>query len=99
MVAETSLMKCIGQPASASRIAKACLLCRARHNRHAFASLLLQNGESPVYVKDQLGHSTIKITVDIYGHLIPGANRQAVNRLPSLSSKPLEQAAQKADCG
>lgn len=50
--------------------------------RHTFASLLLQNGESPVYVKEQLGHSSIKITVDVYGHLIPGANRQAVNRLP-----------------
>ena len=52
--------------------------------RHTYASLLLQNGESPTYVKEQLGHSSIKITVDIYGHLVPGANRQAVNRLPSL---------------
>jgi len=32
-------------------------------------------------VKDQLGHSSIQITVDIYGHLIPGANRGAVDRL------------------
>jgi integrase len=54
--------------------------------RHTFASLLIQNGESLVYVKEQLGHSSIKVTVDIYGHLIPGANRQAVNRLPSLES-------------
>jgi integrase len=53
--------------------------------RHTYASLLLQNGESPTYVKEQLGHSSIKITVDIYGHLVPGANRQAVNRLPSLA--------------
>lgn len=36
--------------------------------RHTFASLLLSNGESPVYVKEQLGHSSIKMTVDIYGH-------------------------------
>lgn len=50
--------------------------------RHTFASLLLQNGESLAYVKEQLGHSSIKMTVDIYGHLVPGANRQAVNRLP-----------------
>jgi integrase len=49
--------------------------------RHTFASLLLQNGESIVYVKDQLGHHSIQITVDIYGHLVPGANRQAVDRL------------------
>jgi integrase len=49
--------------------------------RHTFASLLLTNGESPVYVKEQLGHSSIDITVDIYGHLIPNSNRDAVNRL------------------
>jgi integrase len=52
--------------------------------RHTFASLLIQNGEPLTYVKEQLGHSSIKITVDVYGHLVPGANRQAVNRLPSL---------------
>ncbi len=51
--------------------------------RHTFASLLLSRGESPVYVKEQLGHSSIKITVDIYGHLIPSSNRGAVNRLDS----------------
>jgi len=53
--------------------------------RHTFASLLIQNGESLAYVKDQLGHSSIKLTVDVYGHLVPGANRQAVNKLPSLN--------------
>jgi len=50
--------------------------------RHTFASLLIQNGESLAYVKEQLGHSSIKMTVDVYGHLVPGANRKAVNRLP-----------------
>ena len=49
--------------------------------RHTFASLLIQQGESLVYVKEQLGHSSIQVTVDIYGHLIPGGNRQAVDRL------------------
>jgi integrase len=49
--------------------------------RHSFASLLLQQKESPVYVKEQLGHSSIQITVDCYGHLIPGGNKQAVDRL------------------
>jgi len=52
--------------------------------RHTFASLLIQNGESLAYVKDQLGHSSIKMTVDVYGHLVPGANRAAVNKLPGL---------------
>jgi len=52
--------------------------------RHTFASLLLSNGESPVYVKEQLRHSSIDITVDIYGHLIPSSNREAVNRLDDM---------------
>ena len=49
--------------------------------RHSFASLLLQQGESLVYVKEQLGHSSIQVTVDCYGHLIPGENKQAVDKL------------------
>ena len=49
--------------------------------RHTFASLLLSDGVTPVYVKEQMGHSSIQMTVDIYGHLIPSSNRAAVNRL------------------
>ena len=51
--------------------------------RHTYASLLLSQGESPVCVKEQLGHQSIQITVDIHGHLIPSSNRGAVNRLDS----------------
>jgi integrase len=36
---------------------------------------------SPVYVKEQMGHHSISITVDIYGHWIISGNRDAVNRL------------------
>ena len=44
-------------------------------------SLLIPQRESLAYVKEQLGHHSIQITVDLYGHLIPGANRAAVDRL------------------
>ena len=54
--------------------------------RHTFASLLVQDGQPLAYVKEQLGHSIIKLTVDVYAHLQPGANREAVNRLPSLDA-------------
>ncbi len=33
--------------------------------RHTFGSLLLQNGASIVYVKEQMGHSSVQVTVDI----------------------------------
>ena len=49
--------------------------------RHTYASLLLQAGESMAYIRDQLGHHSIKVTVDIYGHLVPGGNKEAVDRL------------------
>ena len=55
--------------------------------RHTYASLLIQQGESLAYVKDQMGHHSIKITVDTYGHLIPGSNRQAVDRLDDTPSQ------------
>jgi integrase len=49
--------------------------------RHSYASLLLLAGEPMLYVKEQLGHATVQVTVDLYGHVRPGLNRGAVNRL------------------
>lgn len=49
--------------------------------RHTYASLLLQAGAPIHYVKEQLGHSSIATTVDLYGHCQPGINRETVNRL------------------
>jgi integrase len=71
--------------------------------RHTFGSLLIQNGASIVYVKEQMGHSSIQVTVDIYGHLIPGANVSFVDTLdavpvrderasPHQSAPPAQQA-------
>jgi integrase len=56
--------------------------------RHSYASSLLQSGESIQYVKQQLRHSTIKLTVDLYGHLIPGKGREAIARLEERTSAP-----------
>jgi integrase len=55
--------------------------------RHTFASLLIQQGESLAYVKDQLGHGSIRITVDTYGHLMPGGNKAAVDKLDGLENE------------
>jgi len=35
--------------------------------RHTYASVLLQNGESTEWVRQQLGHSSIQMTSDLYG--------------------------------
>jgi integrase len=49
--------------------------------RHSYASMLIQAGESLAYIRDQIGHHSIKVTVDIYAHLAPEANKKAVVRL------------------
>ena len=36
-----------------------------------------------------MGHSSIKITVDTDGHLIPGANKAAVDRLDDATGRNL----------
>ena len=61
--------------------------------RHTFASLLIQQGASLAYVKEQLGHSSIQVTVDTYGHLIPGGNIGWVDALDAKTT-PQESASQ-----
>jgi integrase len=45
--------------------------------RHFHASLLLQSGQNPVLVSKRLGHSAVSMTLDIYGHLMPGWQKEA----------------------
>ncbi|MHC4243610.1 MAG: tyrosine-type recombinase/integrase [Planctomycetota bacterium] len=49
--------------------------------RHTYASLLLQAGAPLHFAKEQLGHSTIATTVDLYGHIIPCTNRSVLDSL------------------
>lgn len=49
--------------------------------RHTYASLLIHQGEHPKYIQTQLGHSSINVTMDTYGHLMEGVNVQATKRL------------------
>jgi integrase len=48
--------------------------------RHFFASQLIAQGETAAYVRDQMGHSSIKVTFDTYGHLFPGQGKEASGR-------------------
>jgi integrase len=41
--------------------------------RHTFASLLIDAGVNAKAIQTWLGHATIEMTFDIYGHLMPGA--------------------------
>ena len=47
--------------------------------RHFHASVMLQNGQSLLLVSKRLGHASIATTGDIYGHLLPGWQKEAAN--------------------
>ena len=59
--------------------------------RHFFASMLISQGESAKYVSDQLGHSSIQITFDTYGHLFPQAKAEASEKLEKRMLKGREK--------
>ncbi|MCG5471163.1 site-specific integrase [Micromonospora sp. LAH09] len=49
--------------------------------RHAFATFLLDQGEELRTVMELLGHSTIRMTADTYGHVLPARARQAASAI------------------
>lgn len=59
---------------------------RSHDLRHTFASMSIPAGAPPPYVRDLMGHSGIKITVDIYGHLTPSADITCIDRMEQVAT-------------
>jgi integrase len=55
--------------------------------RHSHASHLIRAGADIKVVASRLGHATPRLTLDTYGHLLPGAQEDAVRRLMDHLSK------------
>jgi integrase len=53
----------------------------AAHAGLSHASMLIAQGESAKYVCDQMGHSSIQVTFDTYGHLFPNSRATAAKKL------------------
>ena len=64
-------------PARALKAAGIRRQLRIHSLRHTYASLALQRGVPLLTVSRQLGHSSIAITADVYGHLAPDATKEA----------------------
>lgn len=45
--------------------------------RHTHATWLLLGGMDPKTVSERLGHSSVKVTLEIYAHVLPGRDAQA----------------------
>lgn len=50
--------------------------------RHTYATQLLLHGVNPKVVGELLGHASIAITLDIYGHVFPRNKQEGVKALP-----------------
>ncbi|WP_280173696.1 tyrosine-type recombinase/integrase [Desulfatibacillum alkenivorans] len=67
---------------------KAKLKMRNPHDlRHTYATIMLMAHQSPAYVQRQMGHSSFQITVDVYGHWIPGEGRRQLDEALMPSEK------------
>jgi integrase len=56
--------------------------------RHTYASLLIEQGAHPKYIQEQMGHSSIQVTMDVYGHLFPSSNREWAGKLDKSGWEP-----------
>lgn len=55
--------------------------CPFHSLRHSHAAMLIKEGVHPKVVQERLGHASIKTTLDIYGHLLPGLDEAAAEVL------------------
>ena len=52
--------------------------------RHTYAALMVAAAAHPKYLQAQMGHSSIRVTLDLYGHLYADANRSVLAELDRL---------------
>jgi integrase len=57
-------------------------------SRHTFASLMIAAGVNAKALSTYLGHASVTITYDRYGHLMPGNEDEAAALLDKLLSGP-----------
>ncbi len=55
--------------------------------RHSTATLLLSEGVHPKVVQELLGHNNISMTMDVYSHVLPGMQQDAISRLNTTLAK------------
>jgi integrase len=57
--------------------------------RHTYASIALHDWRLPPKIVQKLmGHENLKMTMDLYGHLMPGAEAEVMRQLNDLHRTP-----------
>ena len=59
--------------------------CRIHDLRHTHAAWLIAAGEHPKTIQTRLGHSSIQVTIDRYGHLMDGLDERTADRLDAIA--------------
>ena len=57
--------------------------------RHGYASLMIAAGVNVKALSTFMGHANIRITLDQYGHLLPGAEDEAAGLLDAFLARQL----------
>jgi integrase len=66
---------------------------RLHQARHTYASFMVAAGVNAKALSAFMGHSSIKVTFDLYGHLMPGAPNQAAALLDKFLAAEVEAGA------
>jgi integrase len=65
---------------------------RLHQARHTYASFMIAAGVNAKALSQFMGHSSIKVTFDLYGHLMPGSEREAAGMLDAFLERANSQA-------
>ena len=61
--------------------------------RHTYGAFKIEQGENVYYIQRQMGHSSIQVTVDIYGHLLETRKPDAAAKTDALLFKAKSKSA------
>jgi integrase len=64
--------------------------------RHSHATHMLASGVHPKIAQERLGHSSVSVTIDLYSHVLPGMQAEAVNRVDASFRDALNRRAGKS---
>jgi integrase len=59
--------------------------------RHSHATHMLASGVHPKIAQERLGHSSVGITLDLYSHVLPGMQAEAVSKVDAALRDALDR--------
>lgn len=81
-ITATTLLRTLNRGADAAGLPH----IRVHDMRHSHASLLIEQGFSPLVIKERLGHENIETTLNIYSHLYPTKQSEIAERLQAIAN-------------